>query len=346
MQILTLLGVLVVLTLLSWVMCQVHGQQRRLEQRLDDLALLLVSGGTDSAVRDRDTLLNALAGEIAPPFDLRAIGKERISLDALLDRAKPLLLVFADPRCGPCYELLPDIGGWQRVYNDRLTVALVSSGEQEINAAMTAEYSISPVLLQVEREVVEAYGLPQAPAAVLIQPDGQISAGPRFGARAIRELVADTLGLVLPEAPLREFEVARVGHPAPAIRRPDLDGNVIDLTVVRNAPTLLLFWSPGCSHCRDLLPEIKALEQTLGWLRMVIVSRGPSALNQEAGFISPVVLDDDHTIARAFEASGTPAAVLLDRRGVVVTQVARGSAGVRAAFHAVQSLIVPVSAAD
>ena len=228
MQILAALAVLGVLALHAWILVQVRGQQRRLGGRLDGLALRLTSPAADSAARERDKMLNALAGEAAPPFGLAILGGGRVTLDALLAPAKPVLLVFAEPRCGPCYELLPDIGGWQRVYGDRLTVALVSAGSPESNLAMTAEYGISPVLLQVEREVVEAYGLPQAPAAVLVQPDGRVSAGPRYGTNAIRKLVADTLGLALPEKPKPEVQAVGVGV-APAIRRPDLAGNVVDL---------------------------------------------------------------------------------------------------------------------
>lgn len=302
--------------------------------------------GLSEAALEHDRLFNALAGERAPSFDLAALGGERIKLDALLSPAKPLLLIFAEPRCGPCYELLPDIGGWQRVYGDRITVALISAGTPESNLAMTAEYGIAHVLLQTEMEVVEAYDVRQAPAAVLIQPNGRISAGPRYGVRAVRELIAESLGLVLPEAPRRETTVAGVGQAAPALRRPDLAGNVIDLATLRGAPTLMLFWSPGCSHCQEVLPEIKAFEQVPGHTRTVIVSRGPIALNQEAGFVSPLVLDDDEAIAKSFGVSGTPAALVLDAGGRVATPIARGATGIRTALQAVLALTTQASAAD
>lgn len=342
---LTSLVALGALALHGWVLLQVRGQQGRMGGRLDDLALRLTSRA-DLAARDDGKAVGIPANGAAPPFDLAVLGGGRVTLDALLARAKPLLLIFAEPRCGPCYDILPDIGGWQRVYGDRLTIVLVSTGAPESNLAMTAEYGIAPVLLQAEREVQEAFGLFQAPAAVLVQPDGRVSGGPRYGANAVRRLVAETLGLALPEAPRREIQAVGIGQAAPAIRRPDLAGNVVDLAAYLSAPTLLLFWSPGCPHCQSLLPEIKAFERAPGRPRTVIVSRGPGALNQEAGFASPVVLDDDQTIARAFGASGTPAAVLLDGRGVVATPVARGATGVRTALHGLQALAAPASAAD
>jgi hypothetical protein len=104
---------------------------------------------------------------------------------------------------------------------------------------------------------------------------------------------------------------------------------------------LLLFWSPGCTHCRDLLPDILALEDAIGPHRMLIISRGPIALNQEIGFRSTVLLDDDHSITRMLGVSGTPAAVMLDPRWVVATPVARGLDGVRTALSAVGRLYAP-----
>ncbi len=62
--------------------------------------------------------------------------------------------------------------------------------------------------------------------------------------------------------------------------------------------------------------------------------RGPGALNQEAGFASPLVLDDDRSITELFGVGGTPAAVLIDAQGIVATPVARGATGVRSLLDA------------
>jgi thiol-disulfide isomerase/thioredoxin len=333
------------LALYAWLLAHLGAQQYRMWGRLDALTARLWTTAADQTLvivdQEREAALNALAGKVAPAFDLAELGGGRLTLEALLAPAKPLLLVFTHPRCSPCYELLPDLGGWQRVYGDRLTIALVSAGEAKTNIAMTAEYGIRPVLLQEDQEVVEAFDLFQAPAAVVIQPDGRVSAGPRYGAIAIRRLVADTLGLVMPEAPGRDVQVAGIGKAAPRLRRPDLQGQVVEIGGPRREPTLLLFWSPGCSSCQAVLPDIKAFESAVERLRVVIVSRGPVGLNQEVGFHSPVVLDDDHSLTQVFGVGGTPAALLLDGRGVVVTQVARGAEGVRTALQAMATAFAP-----
>ena len=37
-----------------------------------------------------------------------------ITLEALRSTGRSVLLLFADPHCGPCTVLLPDVGRWQR----------------------------------------------------------------------------------------------------------------------------------------------------------------------------------------------------------------------------------------
>ena len=143
---------------------------------------------------------------------------------------------------------------------------------------MTAEYGIRPVLLQLEREVAESYGSVQEPAGLLINPNGRIAAGPRYGTQAIRQLMAETLGLALPPSPTRPTRPVAVGEAAPSLRRPDLDGNAIDLVGGRDESTLLLFWSPGCGPCRELLPALLAFERAAERPRLVVVGRGPIGL--------------------------------------------------------------------
>jgi thiol-disulfide isomerase/thioredoxin len=314
----------------AWLLVHLCAQQRRMWNRIDAVAIRMAARKDAQRPGAPD----------APDFMLAEVGGSQVTLKALLVRGKQLLLVFVDPRSGPCYELLPDIAGWQRVYSDRLTVALVSSGDVRTNLAMTAEYGIRPVLLQQDQEVVEAYKLQLAPAAVVIGVDGRIAGEPHYGAMAIRRLVADTLGLVVPERPVGAVAAAGLGHPAPAIRRPDLAGNPIDLAARNSEPTLLLFWSPGCGPCRELVPAIKATEQGLDGMRLIVVSRGPAALSQEAGFVSPVVLDDDRSIAQAYGVGGTPAAVLIDAMGIVASEIAGGGPAVRKLLSRIQAPVL------
>ena len=62
-------------------------------------------------------------GAPAPVFTLPDLSERAVSLGALCARGKPVALVFVDPGCGPCQALLPELGRWQSVLSDRLTIA-------------------------------------------------------------------------------------------------------------------------------------------------------------------------------------------------------------------------------
>jgi thiol-disulfide isomerase/thioredoxin len=65
-------------------------------------------------------------GATAPTFALEDLQGETLTLDCLQQAGKPVMLLFTNPRCGPCNALLPEVGRWQEEYASRLSVAPVS----------------------------------------------------------------------------------------------------------------------------------------------------------------------------------------------------------------------------
>jgi thiol-disulfide isomerase/thioredoxin len=94
--------------------------------------------------------------------------------------------------------------------------------------------------------------------------------------------------------------------------------------------TLLLFWSPECGFCQDMLPDLKELETKppVGAPEILVVSEGPEDDNRQMGLLSPVVLDHDYTVGDAFGVEVTPSAVLVDAEGRVASEVAEGAKAV------------------
>jgi thiol-disulfide isomerase/thioredoxin len=117
-----------------------------------------------------------------------------------------------------------------------------------------------------------------------------------------------------------------IGEPAPDLRLPDLNGDLVDLADFRGRPTLLLFWNPGCGFCRTMLPDLKAwdAEPPAGAPRMLVVSGGTAEANRSMGLRTTVVLDESFAAGEAFGATGTPMAVLLDADLAVASEVAVG----------------------
>ncbi len=120
-------------------------------------------------------------GSEAPPFKLTA-GGEAVSLQGLLRRGSPVLLIFTDPDCGPCIALAPRIADWQRAHGAQLEIAAVERRE----------------------DVAAAYGAAGTPNAVLVASDGTIASEVAAGGPAIEALVASALRGSDPEPLTRE----------------------------------------------------------------------------------------------------------------------------------------------
>ena len=114
------------------------------------------------------------------------------------------------------------------------------------------------------------------------------------------------------------------------MKLPDLDGHTVELADFRDQQTLVVFWNPGCGFCQQMLPELKQWESEApeSAPRIVVVSAGTEEANKQMGLTSPVLLDQSFATGRAFGASGTPSAVLVDAKGKVASEVAVGAPGV------------------
>ena len=116
-----------------------------------------------------------------------------VALDDLLAEQRGALLVFTDPSCGHCTPLLPAVAAAQAEH--LLPVALISSGDLDLNRATAEEHGIAQVLLQVDAEVSDLYRVYGSPSAVLVGDDGRIATERAEGLRAVRELLARVEGV-------------------------------------------------------------------------------------------------------------------------------------------------------
>lgn len=190
-QIVVLIFGLVVLGLLVgtwWFLFQLVRQNGRLLSRVEALeGWRLASGAAPSANGSAEGLP---VGTTAPDFELAGLNGERLRLDSLLASGKPVMLLFTDPGCGPCIEMLPEIARWQEDYAERLTISLISRGDPEENRAKSSEHGVQHVLLQKDWEVSDKYEIHGTPSAMLVQPDGKIGSAVAGGEEAIGALLA------------------------------------------------------------------------------------------------------------------------------------------------------------
>jgi peroxiredoxin/uncharacterized membrane protein YphA (DoxX/SURF4 family) len=359
-QLLALLVGILVLALLAgqwWFLVHLLRQNGRLLVRLEAVEASIATGGSVVAPSQNGTPVRQEAeglpvGSEAPDFNLSGLHGETLTLEALRSSDKPVMALFTDPGCGPCNAMLPDVGRWQEEHAHKLTLALISRGEVEENKTKAQEHALKNVLLQKDWEVSESYEVEGTPSAVLISTDGKIASPVAGGAEGIRSLLAYAVGerAQLPmhtrqpqaqgqpcpncgkvHAAAPTVEAAqKVGEEAQEVKLPNLEGNTVELADFRGEKTLVLFWNPGCGFCQQMLPDLKEweAEATEGAPKLLVVSAGTEEANKEMGLASPVLLDQNFTTGRAFGASGTPSAVLVDAEGKVASEVAVGAPAV------------------
>jgi methylamine dehydrogenase accessory protein MauD len=191
------IGVVVAIQLFfSWQLFRQNGRlivrMRELEERLDpDQPAASARHGLDP-------------GEVAPTFELPDLDGRPFAFDELLARGRTLALVFSDPGCGACVELVPALARAERERED-LTVVLITTGDATQNRMRLDGTELGAVLLQEEHEVTTAYAVKAMPAAVLVDLSGRIATPLAVGGPRVQELL---LGTSTPPAELEVVTVA------------------------------------------------------------------------------------------------------------------------------------------
>jgi peroxiredoxin len=131
------------------------------------------------------------AGTPAPGFRLPcALEEGELSLEEF--RGRRVLLVFSDPRCGPCNTLMPQLERQHRASSE-VGVLMVSRGDREANRAMAEEHGLTfPIVLQRQWEISRAYGIFATPVAYLLDEQGILASDVAVGTDAILALLPET----------------------------------------------------------------------------------------------------------------------------------------------------------
>ena len=135
------------------------------------------------------------------------------------------------------------------------------------------------------------------------------------------------------EAPAQGLTIGAV---APSFTLATIGGEQVSLDdlVGLGKSVLLLFVSPNCHPCETLLPVVKTWEQEYAnQMTIALLSKGALKDNQErvakygAGNL---LLQGEHSVAEAYQAKWTPAAVFVSRYGRIASQIAYGDEAIRA----------------
>ena len=269
--------------------------------------------------------LGLRVGENAPSFSLKDLSGRTTSLEELLAAAKPVILLFVHPDCGPCAALLPKARGWQEQMGAHCGLVLISQGSQKQNLAKIKGPAFPHFLLQEKQEVSEAYQCAVTPSGVVVRSDRTIGSPVASGSEQIQSLIVDLVNEVVSGKVLM---LLKEGDPVPRLVYPDLDGNFASLTFMRGRMNLILFWNPSCGFCREMVPEVNGWHALLPGI--VVISTGSVEENQKMGLKPRVLLDRNFSAGETFGARSTPSAVLIDGEGRVSSRLATGRAEIMA----------------
>ena len=205
----------------SWLGWQLLRQNGRLLLRLEELERYL-----DELELGQGEEQEALpVGSDAPRFDLPDLAGDRKSLDQY--RGQPLLLIFFNPACGFCRDLVPKLEGKAENGKQKAEmgqsvagngnlgeppkVLIVSTGDATSHRTLFDRHKNEcPVLLQKEMEVTAAYRAEGTPSGYLISAEGRIASPLAKGADALLKLFE---GLVPQIAPVhQEKDATRPGE--------------------------------------------------------------------------------------------------------------------------------------
>jgi Methylamine utilisation protein MauE/AhpC/TSA family len=174
---------IVVIGGLGWFNFQLFAQNARLLERVTRLEQ------GEAAGLPAGPATSPSVGAPAPDFALPDLVGRRWSLSDLLTPGRALALVFLDPGCPVCWQIVP---GLERIAAARagdLELAIITRGvAADVITRLDPGYA-GPVLLQNAREVAERFGAVGVPSAVMIDHQGRISAPAVFGVAEIERLL-------------------------------------------------------------------------------------------------------------------------------------------------------------
>ncbi|MGH2550776.1 MAG: redoxin domain-containing protein, partial [Thermomicrobiales bacterium] len=261
-------------------------------------------------------------GDPAPAFSLPDLDGNVVALSDF--KGQDTVLIFWSPTCGFCKRMGDDLKAWEAAPGAGNPKAVfITSGDEQLNRDFGFS---STVLLDQPVGTMRLFGASGTPSAILVDKDGNVASQLRVGQPGVMALLRNEEAPPAPAA-APPVQAATIGQPAPAVHLQDIDGNHFDLASRRGEKTLLVFWNPTCGFCSRMVDDLKAWEggKPADAPGIVLVSTGSVESNRAQGFTSTVLIDQAFQTGRAFGATGTPSAVLIDENGNVASGVAVGS---------------------
>ena len=121
-----------------------------------------------------------------------------------------------------------------------------------------------------------------------------------------------------------------INREAPDFKVMDLaTRDTVSLSDYRGSVTLVNIWATWCLPCRDEMPSMQALYDSLAGqgfrIAAISIDEGSPedvvAFAQKFGLTFDILHDRSGTVERLYQTTGVPESFLLDRRGILVKRV-------------------------
>jgi thiol-disulfide isomerase/thioredoxin len=134
---------------------------------------------------------------------------------------------------------------------------------------------------------------------------------------AILTPLAATLLLALPAS-----GAGPASGPAPQFSLDARGGSKISLAQYKGQVVMLNFWASWCGPCRQEMPLLENIYKKYNKMGFTLIGVNVEPDSKAAeGFLKatpvsfPVIYDKDSTVSKAYDVSGMPSTVIIDRKG-------------------------------
>jgi thiol-disulfide isomerase/thioredoxin len=139
----------------------------------------------------------------------------------------------------------------------------------------------------------------------------------RTSVAALVAAVATALLIAVPAS-----NAASGSGPAPQFTLDSRAGSKISLAQYKGQVVMLNFWASWCGPCRQEMPLLENIYKKYNKMGFTLIgvnvepdSKAAEGFLQQTPVSFPVIYDKDSTVSKAYDVSGMPSTVIIDRKG-------------------------------